>query len=288
MSSTEMETAAPEEPVAPPEPDSLLSGLQDQAENRDEPGEDLDTIPHRLEDDQGEKAEEGEALERPTFLPEKFWSDDDGVDLEKFSKSYEALEKKFHAGEHKIPDDGYDLTRFENVAADDPMLEIASKWGQQYQVPPAAFDELIANIAGAGYESSKEAEFNHQAELKALGPNAEQIIEQEMQLLDGLQRQGVLSDLDMKEAETMFGTAASLDVWRKIRSAYGIGAPSIPSSAASSPDGVSKDEWAAMVGDERYGKDQAFTAKVERLATQLFPGDQGTSSTVYFDNAANG
>ena len=104
MSSTEMETAAPEEPVAPPEPDSLLSGLQDQAENRDEPGEDLDTIPHRLEDDQGEKAEEGEALERPTFLPEKFWSDDDGVDLEKFSKSYEALEKKFHAGEHKIPD----------------------------------------------------------------------------------------------------------------------------------------------------------------------------------------
>jgi len=281
-------SVATEEPTAPPaEPGSLLSGLQDQAENREEVDEDLESIPHRLEDDQGETVEEGETLERPKFLPEKFWSDNDGVDLEKMSKSYEELEKKFHAGEHKIPDDGYDLTKFENVAADDPMLEIASKWGEQYQVPPAAFDDLISRIADAGYESSKEAEFNHQAELKALGPNAEQIIQQEMQLLDGLQRQGVLSELDLKEAETMFGTAASLNVWRKIRSAHGIGAPSIPSAAASSPDGVSRDEWAAMIADERYGKDRAFTAKVERLATQLFPGDQGMSSTVYFDPAAN-
>ena len=45
-------------------------------------------------------AGETKELERPDYFPEKFWTEKDGPDLEKFSKSYAEMEKNFSQGKH--------------------------------------------------------------------------------------------------------------------------------------------------------------------------------------------
>ena len=291
MSSTEMveETPAPAVEPAQGEQRGLLDGLSESAQNRDEEGEidELATLEHRS-DPEAEEADDTTPLERPTFLPEKFWSEENGVELEKFSKSYAELERQFHAGEHKIPEEGYDLSKHkEKVSGDDPLLQLANDWGKQYQVPPAAFDDLITRVVDMGYETAEDAKQSYDAEMKALGPKGEEIVKQEHMFLDSLHRMGVLNDADLTEAETMLGTARSMDVFRKIKSAYGIGDAVIPSPSETSSSGVTQEEWRSMLGDKRYGTDDAFTRKADRLADQLFPGNAGTSATAYFDPAAN-
>ena len=172
------------------------------------------------------------------------------------------------------------------MARDDPLLQLANEWGREYQVPPAAFDDLIGRVVEMGYETADDAKRSFDAEMKALGPKAEEIVKQEQMFLDGLHRMGVLNDADLTEAETMLGTARSMDVFRKIKSAYGIGDAMIPSPSQTSSAGVTPDEWRSRLGDERYGKDDAFTRETDRLADELFPGDAVTSATAYFDPAA--
>ena len=46
----------------------------------------------------------------------------------------------------------------------------------------------------------------------------------------------------------------------------------IPTSGMTEDQGVSKDDLYAMVGDPRYGKDMAFTRKVEKMFAQAIPG----------------
>ena len=75
-------------------------------------GEDLNA-PEKTEEDQnthttGDAEPEGVdpdeiELVKPEWLPDKFWSEENGIDNEKMAKSYVDLEKKFSRGEHKAP-----------------------------------------------------------------------------------------------------------------------------------------------------------------------------------------
>jgi len=59
---------------------------------------------------------------KPEFLPEKFWDAENGTNVEKLSKAYSELEKKFSRGDHKAPKEYTVDFLGENVPEDDEML----------------------------------------------------------------------------------------------------------------------------------------------------------------------
>jgi hypothetical protein len=92
-----------------------------------------------------------------------------------------------------------------------------------------------------------------------------------MKFADTLRARGVLSDEEVKEFDEMAGTALGVKVIEKIRSYYG--EQPIPTTEPTEDLGISQDEIKGMVADKRYGKDPAFTAKVEKLFERAFPGE---------------
>ena len=81
-------------------PDGLMASVALEDDKALEEGE---TIEHRADEEvEGEPTEE-ETFERPEFIPEKFWDDKEGPDLEKMMKSYDELQKQFSQGKHKAP-----------------------------------------------------------------------------------------------------------------------------------------------------------------------------------------
>lgn len=79
----------------------LMDAVEVEAPKEEITSEEADkSIPHVAGD---EANEETAALERPDYIPEKFWSDTDGPDIENLAKSYKELESKFRAGKHKAP-----------------------------------------------------------------------------------------------------------------------------------------------------------------------------------------
>ena len=75
-----MENEEQQEQVEQAAPDGLMAQTALENEETEE------IIPHKAEDAKAE-TEEVEKLERPEWLPEKFWNDEDGPELEKMAKN---------------------------------------------------------------------------------------------------------------------------------------------------------------------------------------------------------
>ena len=86
---------------------------------------------------------------KPEFLPEKFWDPENGTNVEKLSKAYSELEKKFSRGEHKAPKE-YDTSFLgENVPEDDEMLNSYLDKAKRYGMSQEDFQELAMQFVGA-------------------------------------------------------------------------------------------------------------------------------------------
>lgn len=109
------------------------------------------------------------------------------------------------------------------------------------------------------------------SQKKLLGNKADERIGSVMKFADTLRARGVLSDEEVKEFDEMAGTALGVKVIEKIRSYYG--EQPIPTTEPTEDLGMSHEEIKGMVADARYGKDPAFTAKVEKLFERAFPGE---------------
>jgi len=231
-------------------------------------------IPH-LEGQQTEQAaeetEEKEEWVRPDYWPEQFWSDDEGPDVEKLAKSYQELRAKMSQGKHKAPADGkYDLGVFKSAGVDekDELLQKYVDKAKDLGMSQDAFEEmakLYMEEVGAAFE---QVAVNREAELKKLGPKANDILKANNQWLTKLSR-GVLTQAETDAIVKASGSAAFVSALNKIRQASGEMA--IPTDAAVVGDGApSKEDLYAMVGDPRYGKDMQYTRKVESLFAQAF------------------
>lgn len=231
-------------------------------------------IPH-LEGQQTEQAaeetEEKEEWVRPDYWPEQFWSDDEGPDVEKLAKSYQELRAKMSQGKHKAPADGkYDLGIFKSAGVDekDELLQKYVDKAKDLGMSQDAFEEmakLYMEEVGAAFE---QIAVNRDAELKKLGPKANDILKANNQWLTKLSR-GVLTQAETDAIVKASGSAAFVSALNKIRQASGEMA--IPTDAAVVGDGApSKEDLYAMVGDPRYGKDMQFTRKVEAMFAQAF------------------
>ena len=103
-----------------------------------------------------EKVEDGEMahdveqaeLKKPEYLPEEYWDEKTGANLEKlmgeFDKqktSYNELRKKMSQGKHKAPEK-YTWENLGEVDADDPLLATYTDWAKENGISQEAFDKL--------------------------------------------------------------------------------------------------------------------------------------------------
>ena len=257
-----------EAPAEATEDNRGLLGVEPEAEANP----DQVVIPH-LEGQEPAKAEDQETEEwvRPDYWPEQFWSDEEGPDVEKMARSYQELRTKMSQGKHKAPADGkYDIGIFKSAGveeSDDLLQKYVSK-ARELGVSQEAFDEmakLYMEEVGAAFE---EVTVNREAELKKLGPKANDIIKANNQWLTKLSR-SVLTQAETDAIVKASGSAAFVSAMNKIRQASGeMGIP--VDSVAVGEGQPSKEDLYAMVGDPRYGKDMRFTREVENLFAKAF------------------
>ena len=257
------------------EEEGLMAQAQAEAEDNQQPEE--STISHIQPEagpaslDDVTVAGEDEELEfsRPDWYPDKFWSDDDGPDLENLVKSYNELQKKFSQGKHKAPEQ-YDDSLFKdaNIPDDDPLLATYRDWAKDNGISQSAFDELANSFIAMAQQENEQAEISYQDELAKLGPNADATIKSMTDWAQGLVRKGVWSEGDFEEFKIMGGTAQGLKALQKVRSYYG----DRPIPVDMTPvDGMpSKEELNAMVGKPEYLTDPAYRAKVEKMFEQVY------------------
>lgn len=205
----------------------------------------------------------GTAVERPDWLPENFWNGEKGeANYEAMAKSWSDMRKLVSTGKHKAPEGGkYDTAALSDNPQAEQLVEFAAKHG----LSQAAFDELAAQ-AKAVADAAAGPVIDAQAEMKALGPNANAIINGMVGWARGLVQKGIWGADDFEEFKVMGGTAKGMRALMKMREAY---EGRIPVEAAPMEGAPSKEELYAMVGDPKYKTDAAYRQKVERLFQQF-------------------
>jgi hypothetical protein len=174
------------------------------------------------------------------------------------------MRKLVSTGKHKAPEGGKYDTGSLQWAGDieqDPLAKSYVGWAQKWGISQAAFDELAGEVNKLG-ESMAEPAIDTQAELKALGPNANAIIGGMVDWARGLVNKGIWGADDFEEFKVMGGTAKGMRALMKMREAY---EGRIPVEATPVEGAPSKDELYQMVADPKYKTDAAYRQKVEKL-----------------------
>ena len=244
---------------------SLMSSVEVSNETNDEIGN--ESIPHM---DNVEGEDEG-PYERPDWMPEKFWAED-GPDLEAMANSYQELEQKFHQGKHKAPEK-YDTKVLEDFGlSDDPLANFYTDWAKNNGISQAAFEDLAQQFLSSADAQNQNYQVEIAQEKKALGANADEIIQSNIQWADSLVQKGIISQEERGELDIWGGTAAGQRLMQKMRAMQG-DMVQIPTNLADSPaqsEDDFKTEMRSKMADPRYGSDPAYTRGVEREFEQRY------------------
>ena len=260
-------------------PSNLIEEARSNTPEEEKEQEEQDPISHlasedKKEDNLGEEQkDEEDEYERPDYFPEKFWDEKDGPDIEALVKSYNELQKKFSQGGHKAPKD-YDTSFLKEQEIDienDPLVKGSLDWAKKYGLNQDAYEDLAKMFMETNADFVQRSQADIAEQKKLLGNKANERVSSVIKFGDTLKNKGVFSEQELAEFDEMAGTALGVKVIEKIRSYYG--EQPIPTVAPTEELGMSKDEIKAMVADPKYGKDPAFTIKVEKLFEKAFPGE---------------
>jgi len=189
--------------------------------------------------------------------------------MEGIAKSWMDLRKMVSQGKHKAPADGkYDLAAFGNTPDNDPVRQHVMGWAKDYGVSQAAFDALVGRVVEMGGEVSEQEVRSIAEERRALGNNADAIINGMVDWATGLVNKGVWSKDDFEEFKVMGGTARGIKALMKLRESYE--GMRIPLNVAPDDGAPSKDDLYQMVADPRYQSDPSFRKKVEKAFATAF------------------
>lgn len=269
MSELEANTEATESSAAETESTGLLNPDMGSQEQIQEP----DPIPH-LENTEPQLQDGDSDIEwgeKPEWMPDQFWSEKDGPDLEGLSKSYQELRSKMSAGKHKAPKDGqYDLAALKDhgVAEDDALLSEFSGFAKENGLSQDQFDQLTQMYMQHVGDMFDDVETNREAEIAKLGSKGEKIIGSLNQWLTKLGTSGALSHEEVDAIASKADSAQFIMALNKIRASYG--EQPIPDVAVQEGAGTTKADLDAMVADPRYGKDMHYTQSVERKFMEFF------------------
>ena len=247
------------------EPTGLLDNVEP-TEISDAPSDNQAAVEHRTAD----SIPDDEPVDRPDWWPENFWNKDKNEpDMEGMAKSWKDLRKMVSKGAHKAPPEGkYDLSAFGENADQMPMVPMFKDWAAKNGVSQAAFDELATQIMDGASNVMGTPDVDLEAERRALGPNANAIINGMVDWARGLVNKGVWSAEDFDEFKIMGGTAKGIKALSKLRETYE--GTKIPANSVPVDGAPSKDDLYQMVNDPKYKTDPAYRQKVERMFQQTF------------------
>lgn len=219
------------------------------------------------------KEDDGEELDfvRPDFFPENFWDEEEGPDVEGLAKAYSELRAKMSAGKHKAPKDGkYEITSLKDrgITEDDPMLKDFVGLAKEQGLSQEQFDQMIdlyTNHMGAAEEQFKTS---REAEMKKLGRNADKIVQSTEQWLVKMQNAGTLNQGEIEAISRASNNAAFISALHKIRASYM--ETDIPGLEMQESQKMSMTDIQSMMADPKYGKDPAYTKKVEDMVYSMF------------------
>jgi hypothetical protein len=251
--------------VEPSESTGLLDNVSATEEAQDSPPTEA-TIEHRST----ESIPDDEPLERPDWWPENFWKKEDNEpDLEAIAKSWTDMRKIVSQGKHKAPADGkYDTAIFGDNPDNNPLAAPVLEWAKDHGISQAAFDALVTRVNDVASElQPASSQVDPAAEMKALGPNAQAMVNGMVNWARGMVNKGVWGAEDFEEFKVMGGTAKGLKALMKVREAY---EGRIPVESQPIDGAMSDDELQQMVGDPKYLTDPGYRKKVERLFAQRY------------------
>lgn len=213
--------------------------------------------------------EETVEYERPEWFPEKFWSEDDGPNIQALANSFKELENKFSTGEDRAPKQ-YDTKIFSeaNIGEDDELATAYTEWAKENGISQSAFEDLANKFINMAGQEQQMAEISYKEEYEKLGPNADMTIKSMTDWAQGLVRKGIWSEDDFEEFKIMGGTAQGIRALQKVRSYYGD--QPVPVDVGPVEGMPSKEELAAMVGKPEYLNDPAYRNKVEKMFDQVY------------------
>lgn len=225
-------------------------------------------LPHLEKKTDDLKPEEIEDLTKPDWMPQKFWDDKEGPDVENLSKSYTDLEKKFSQGKHKVPEK-YDTAVLDEAgfSKDDPVVKAYTEWAKEAKIPQAHFESLAKNIIEINGDAVSE-EVSIEEEKAKLGPNSDEIINSNANWGRGLVRDGVFSEDDYEQLTVLGGTAEGQMTIRKLRTLSGekdIPIRSQPTLGDETPEDLSD-----MVMSEKYHDDPVYRREVEKKFEKMY------------------
>ena len=231
-------------------------------------------ISHMADEQADIVAQEDEEIdwgERPDYIPEQFWSDTDGPDLEGMAKAYNEMRTKMSQGKHKAPKDGkYDIAQLkeQGVADDDPLLSQFTNFATENGLSQDQFDQITAMYAAQMADMTENIEYDRQQEMQKLGPKADKIISGLDSWLSKLGNSGTLSPEEVDAVASAANNANYIKALNKIRASYG--EQTIPDVSVQEGTNYTKADLDAMIADPRYGKDMAYTQGVERKFMEFF------------------
>ena len=260
-----------EEPQSDNQQDTLLNlNPEAQVETADEP----DSMPHLAsEETDDEPVEWGE---KPDWMPDGFWTEDDGPDIEGMAsalntvnKDYKELRTKMSQGLHKAPKDGnYESTVLAEagVGEDDPLLAGFVEVAKEHGFSQDAFNAISSLVLDVAGEAQDTVQTTIAEERQKLGRNAEKIIKETenwlVKLGPGEKNAGVLDQNEIEAIADASKNGFFISGLNKIRQSYNE-AP-MPGLEVMEGQAITRQELDSMVADPRYGVDMAFTSDVEQ------------------------
>ena len=239
-------------------------------ENTDATPEDS-TVPHVQQEQEQATDEDIEWGDRPEWMPENFWDEKEGPDLEALAKSYQEMRAKMSAGKHKAPKDGkYDIAALKDhgVEEDDAMLSQFSEFAKENGLSQDQFDQITQMYVNQMSEMFDQVETKKEEEIAKLGPKADKVINSLNTWLGKLTSAGTLSHEEVDSISRAADNANFIKALNKIRASYG--EQTIPDVSVQEGTATTKADLDAMVADPRYGKDMAYTQGVERKFMEYF------------------
>jgi len=203
-----------EEPQTDNQTETLLNPKTEAPSN-----EELEAMPHTTEEVEDE--EDVDWGERPDWIPQQFWDDKDGPDVEAVFKSYNELRAKMSAGLHKVPDE-YDISVLENsgISSDDEMLGQFKDLAKDNNISQDAFNQILTWFSNSTGDVEQEIQISIKEEKSKLGRNADQIIDEQNRWLEKLGTSKVLNTNEMTAIANASTNAYFITGLNKIRETY--------------------------------------------------------------------
>tara|TARA_R110002012_G_scaffold69966_2_gene180697 strand:+ start:2313 stop:3077 length:765 start_codon:yes stop_codon:yes gene_type:complete len=250
-----------EEEVQTEEPQGLMDNVKLNEPEEEKIDDSLDHV---------DKAASGE---RPDWLPQRFWDDENGADYESLAKSQAELYKKLRNGKHEAPEEGnYDLKFVgDKIAEDDELMTKFKTMASDRGLTQDDFESIVGMVLDSIPEQQEapEEKFNMDAEMAQLGPQAEEIKNGIVKWATGLVNNKIWTSEDFDEFKIMAGTAGGIRALNRLRSSYG--EKTIPVDSMPNADSIkTPEELDALVADPRYRDDPSFRRKVQEDFKQAY------------------